>query len=79
MPILCFLGYSTSNNGVPVKSWLGVTHPGNLCIICVSLNSTFHVYAADGMGWVNFHSLLHSEPRKRYIRCVMVVIQRPSK
>jgi len=33
------LRYSTSNNGVPLKSGLGVTHSANVCMICTSLTS----------------------------------------
>jgi len=49
------------NNGVPLKFVCEVTRPANLCMISISLNSTYPELSFFPLiaTWDNLHSLLH--------------------
>jgi len=59
-PSCIVLSYLKSNNGVPLQSGLGVTHPANLCAVCTWLKSMEPglSFAADNMGLSSLSSTL---------------------
>jgi len=54
-----------SDNGMPLKSGLRVTHRANLCLICMLLKSWARGLFLPFIAWVYLRPLLHNKPQKK--------------